>query len=526
MMYHINGDNQPKQCRASEPFKCKFYQGESDSRHFEDINEAIGFAEKLNKEDNADTMGIRYSFTKNFKKIMDDFKKDFDGVPTRFYNYDIPGKTISQDRFGEPYVIRKGEFAVRIYHSLSSTSDLTMSNEKVIQLLNQEGFTDIQDVSDDSAVLGTKYNRAWKAKYKDKTILISDGNSGNDVNRYYYKRNNKYFERGESFANFDIRKLAGASRFNEKKEKNEKIYDVIFKTKDYTELRDKYYASTKEIHWSIENLKNKGEITEEERRIMVKSANKKLNRVEPSNKILLKAYDDVLDMQLEGRNFKSQEKFIKSKTGSVATAYMDKKNISKEHQEIMKTTSLNKTFKKVELDSDVDLTEFKNFENAYHDIEHSLPVLSKDLAPTLRIRKLGKHSSGTFKVNGMFFPHKNTLVLDPSTSSAFIHEYGHYLDIAVNNNASLQKDFRPIIKEYTKNLKTENTTKPEYYTNPSEIIARSFEIYANEKLGINNRLLNKEKFKNFDYQPIMENPELKETIFNFIDKAFYDKNKS
>ena len=147
-----------------------------------------------------------------------------------------------------------------------------------------------------------------------------------------------------------------------------------------------------------------------------------------------------------------------------------------------------------------------------------LPPMAEDRKPELRLRKLGKH-----RATGVFFPHKNTIAVDIRDSSSFIHEYGHYIDLTVKNNQSLNNEFTSVTKEYSSALKMPDVMgegKREYYTTPTEVHSRAFEMYAHERLGINNRLLNPDKFNEFDYKPFKDNPELKEKTFAFFDKVF------
>lgn len=48
--YHINNNDEPKECGAREPQRCQFYRGESDSRHFDTFEEAQTHSERLYEE--------------------------------------------------------------------------------------------------------------------------------------------------------------------------------------------------------------------------------------------------------------------------------------------------------------------------------------------------------------------------------------------------------------------------------------------------------------------------------------------
>ena len=99
---------------------------------------------------------------------------------------------------------------------------------------------------------------------------------------------------------------------------------------------------------------------------------------------------------------------------------------------------------------------------------------------------------------------------------------GHYYDFMVKNNASLSKEFRGITKRYSHGLNKSKipSGKLSYYMTPTEIFARGFEMYAHEKLGVNNRLVKPDNFTRFDYEPFSSNSELKRDIYAFFDKTF------
>ncbi|GAA4837999.1 hypothetical protein [Garicola koreensis] len=153
-------------------------------------------------------------------------------------------------------------------------------------------------------------------------------------------------------------------------------------------------------------------------------------------------------MQLEGRNFLAQKKYIREQNATIASAFDDKKNPDKARQDMMASTSLSTAngghFSKVEIDNDVDPDEYADFENAIHDAESKLPPIPADRRPDLRIRKLGKHNA-----NGVYNPARNTVAVDVRTSEAYIHEMGHYYDLTAKGNASLSEDFKDISRSYS-----------------------------------------------------------------------------
>src|SRR5699024_9355006 len=122
-----------------------------------------------------------------------------------------------------------------------------------------------------------------------------------------------------------------------------------------------------------------------------------------------------------------------------ATAWQDKKNPDKVHAELARSTPMARDFAKVEIDNDVDPEQFRDFEAAWEDAKAKLPPIPAGREPSLRIRYLGKH-----KATGVFFPHANTIAVDVRDSSSFVHEYGHYVDLVTQDNASVGRGFRAV----------------------------------------------------------------------------------
>ena len=228
-------------------------------------------------------------------------------------------------------------------------------------------------------------------------------------------------------------------------------------------------------------------------------------------------YRKLQEQQDNANAFQQQKRFITEQKTKIATAFTDKKNPDKTRQHMMETTPLNQHFKKVEIDNEVDPQEMQQFEQDYHNTLHKLPPIPTNKKPALRIRKLGKH-----KAIGLYSVNHNTIAIDVRDSSAFIHEYGHYLDLTVKNSQSTQQQFAPLRNQYKKAIWADNAIADkdkQYYTTPTEIHSRMFEIYAHEKLGINNKLINPHKLHDPEYQPLHE-PKLKEQYFQYLDNAF------
>ena len=201
---------------------------------------------------------------------------------------------------------------------------------------------------------------------------------------------------------------------------------------------------------------------------------------------LAQTYDYILQNQLNLENEKALH----------AKSWQEKKHINKATQAVMDQTILKQDFHHVEIDNEVSLAVFNQFEGEAHRLMQVLPKPTDDL--TLRLRKLGNHNA-----LGAFYPTQaqitNTLVLDFRKMgevgkqslaadqdelgvSSFIHEYGHYLDYNLKPEGkvqlSLQDKFQPILRNYQRNLERLNIRKAEYYSTPTEVFARGFEEWV------------------------------------------------
>ena len=196
-------------------------------------------------------------------------------------------------------------------------------------------------------------------------------------------------------------------------------------------------------------------------------------------------FEETYDIILQTEYEKAIDKLTR------ASAWQTKKNINKETLEMMQTTSLLENFKYVELDNEVDLNLFHQFESEMQRIHEVLPTT--DTEATLRLRKLGNYHA-----LGLFHPATNTIAVDfrngGDTSKgaeyapggvgiqSFIHEYGHFLDFS-NGSLSMQPDFKSLIRQYRENIerlpkKSPIKMKADYYGTPTEVFARAFEIYS------------------------------------------------
>ncbi|WP_321382958.1 LPD1 domain-containing protein [uncultured Enterococcus sp.] len=108
---------------------------------------------------------------------------------------------------------------------------------------------------------------------------------------------------------------------------------------------------------------------------------------------------------------------------------------------------------------------------------------------------------------------------------SFIHEYGHFLDYSVGKGLlSMQENFRPFVARYRKKIeslpeKSYVRLKSHYYGAPTEVFARSFEMYAAECGLKSNLLQSKEAYRVLEEYSIMDDS-MRMEIFEYFDQTF------
>lgn len=259
-------------------------------------------------------------------------------------------------------------------------------------------------------------------------------------------------------------------------------------------------------------------------------------------------------------NFVLNQKYARQSGATIATVQSDKKY---QDSELNKSTIFNQLgFRKVEVDTqkydgkEFDYNLFKKVEEDFEKICNKLPHAAAQ--PELKFRKLGKH-----KATGLYAPFLNILAVDVRNTESFIHEYGHYLDYKhgenVGDSYSLSEDFEHIITSYSNNFKIickkqedylltrlmnagkesissvvsleekrltaelellKKTDKMfDYFTTPTEIFARGFELWVFETITSDSSLLMKRE----DYSNRIEYASfngIKERLFTFFATIF------
>lgn len=447
---------------------------------------------------------VHYSFLEEQFSWEDRTEADFEGVPSRFATADIRGKLILFDGENVPlWRLSSERDAIKRFSAvLSEPKDFATSDEDARALMEKLGIEVTGSVTGGIGLgIGNGVTRAWVGEYEGQQVVVADRalNSKNLTIRSWRRMDEQGeaagLRRGKIFTSVDLRTLAGLSRLDRLTESEGVFTDMALgptlAPSDFAKEGEEHKVA--QDRWAMALLMRKAAVAEAAVRLE--------------------------DEQVRLRGVVAQKKRLGEQGKKIATAFMDKKNPSKAAQQMMENTSLRSSFPHVEIDNDVSPGELADFEKAWDEAKKKLPPIPVDRAPTLRIRKLGKH-----RANGVYSPAHNTVAIDVRTSEAMVHEMGHYFDLAVHGSASLSRDFAPIVRDYTKALKPDpgvsGAKVNSYYGVPTEVLARGFEVYAHERLEVSGRVVKPEKFDRFDYAPITQNPELKERMFTFFDKTF------
>lgn len=204
--------------------------------------------------------------------------------------------------------------------------------------------------------------------------------------------------------------------------------------------------------------------------------------------------------QVNRQRFRSLKQYEDLKS-SYATSYVTKAGIPKATIAQMQKSLFNEYFSYVEFDEKVDLESITEIEKEFTAFKETFFAFINASKNALRFRRLGKH-----KAAGLYYPHVRCLCVDIRSPGAFVHEFGHLIDYSYGILSDLSDEsFHSLYLEYTKLITQEvqkdkdeyarwsGTTKynKDYYLNPSEVFARTFEIYVTSVLEISNNLVTK-----------------------------------
>lgn len=161
--------------------------------------------------------------------------------------------------------------------------------------------------------------------------------------------------------------------------------------------------------------------------------------------------------------------------GHIAGVFEDKKSCDEAHRAAAASGHLAETFRHVEIDDDVDLDAYRGLvaEFAARDAAGELPRVDKSKL-ALRFRKCGRH-----RAIGVYAPLLNAVAVDPRAPRSLLHEFAHAYDFE-HGQLSTACEFYPIVSAFRRNFDAKglSDSKVSYYTTPTEVFARSWEVYA------------------------------------------------
>ncbi|MDT2909291.1 LPD1 domain-containing protein [Lactococcus lactis] len=222
---------------------------------------------------------------------------------------------------------------------------------------------------------------------------------------------------------------------------------------------------------------------------------------------LLKLYKEDINVSLMNR-------YSKTSNSNYAKTFETKKNIPLKIQLAMNSSHFLNTFRFVEYDESIDVNKMSKLEDEWKYFSKVLPKPKNKQIAELRFRYLGHHNTSEFRVSGLFFPYFNTIALDPREVNdgalgtiSFVHEYGHFLDYnhTQNEPLSLSEGFSSILDYYQRKYDKMSImpTKASYFKTPTEVFARSFEVYFDQFNNVKSSF-NKSELKSAEYIPLLE----------------------
>ncbi|MEX3623574.1 LPD1 domain-containing protein [Viridibacillus arvi] len=236
------------------------------------------------------------------------------------------------------------------------------------------------------------------------------------------------------------------------------------------------------------------------------------------------------------KEFVKQTNYIKEKveravkeTSEYALSFQTKKHINKKTKEIMGNNKFLQKYGYVELDNDVELEKFHVLEKEFVELKKKIYIPDcKD--HSFRIKKLGKHRAA-----GLYYsaPVRAT-IFDLDYPDAYCHELGHQIDHVLSKGIMQSETvrFMRVAEKYKEAVGETINALPEdhffklswkgkskfnssYYFLPTEIFARSFELYLFHK-GIETSFLKKE----YDTPVYPSNKEYLRLVERYFDDLF------
>ncbi len=183
----------------------------------------------------------------------------------------------------------------------------------------------------------------------------------------------------------------------------------------------------------------------------------------------------------------------KESVSEYAKSYMNKAGLPQRTVQAMQASLLNDYFGFVEYDEDVDLKKAAEVEKMFLAVRETYLKKFDASRNAIRFRKLGNHNA-----TGLYYPGVKCLCVDYRHPSSFMHEFGHLLDYECGSLSlkdrfyQVKRLYREWLAKYEGSFNKKSKYNMQYYLMPTEIFARSFEIYCCKELKISNDLLPEE----------------------------------
>ena len=228
------------------------------------------------------------------------------------------------------------------------------------------------------------------------------------------------------------------------------------------------------------------------------------------------------------REIKEIEREKREQTG-YAQSFETKKNIPQKILKLMKESVLNERFGYLEYDEMCDTAKISIVNTQLLSfVETYFPDLDLK-GVSLRFRRLGNH-----KANGLYYPFYRCIAVELSHPSSFVHEFGHMLDYTQGglsnclNSRAFSKVYEKYVELFDEKLDLAEATafykkggkksKYNYYTEETEVFARSFEVYITKVLQLDNTIVrNAEEYGENPNVYHMENEEYMELVVDYFD---------
>lgn len=180
----------------------------------------------------------------------------------------------------------------------------------------------------------------------------------------------------------------------------------------------------------------------------------------------------------------------KESASEYAKSYMNKSGLPQKTLQAMRSSLLNDYFGFVEYDEDVDLEKAAEVEKMFLAVKETYLGKFDASKNAIRFRKLGNHNAA-----GLYYPGVKCLCVDYRHPYSFVHEFGHLIDYECGS-LSLEGGFYRVkrlyqewVSKYESTFNKKSKYNLQYFLKPTEIFARSFEVYCKVVLGIENDLI-------------------------------------